>query len=186
MTDIALARPTVAPLTVPLPTVVQATVGFLVLGLAAGVGSGDAGMTVRTLPSGLVIGAGAAMLTAPGLVVAHQFLKLRAAPGALVAALTSAYVRCGKLALGLAPAMLFFASTTELWALFAGLAAVLIGSMAFGGCYSLLRRVERDAGADVMQRATMDMLVLAWCGLTGLIGVRISWDAAQFVFGGAL
>src|SRR5688572_24939495 len=73
----------------------SAVLGFALLGLAAGLGSGDTGESVRAIPSGLLAGGGALVLTGPALVVAHQFLGLGGRPEALVAALGRGFTTAG-------------------------------------------------------------------------------------------
>jgi len=146
-------------------------------------------MASRVIPSGLIIGAGALLLTGPALVVAHQFLGLTARPEVLVGSLAQGFVRSGQLALGLCPFMLFFSATSGLWGVL--LAAILggIGALGLGWTiHALVHSEPRQGSASPLwftarNQLTMSGLVACWSGLTFLIALRIAWDVSGFVLG---
>ncbi len=156
--------------------------GFAVLGLCAGLGAGDLATTARAVPSGLLVGTGALLLSGPALVVAHQFLRLEAPPEALVGALGRAFVQVGRLALGFSPFVLFFAATSGLagWIYVLVLAGIGLLGLSLAG--RDLVAAERGAGAPSLGRdARMALLTWTWAGLAGLVALRIGWDVAHFV-----
>jgi hypothetical protein len=160
--------------------------GCLALDAAAALGAGDPQVAARALPAGLAIFLGTVLLTAPALVVAHQFLGLKAKPEELLRALSWGFVRCGVVALGLAPFALFFAATSSLWAV------ALCGSLFIAGLAGLsradreLREVERGIGDAELERrrvGVMTLVVVGWATLSFLVALRITWDVARFVVG---
>ncbi len=160
--------------------------GCLALDGAAALGAGDPQVAARALPAGLAIFLGTVLLTAPALVVAHQFLGLKARPEDLLRALSWGFVRCGVVALGLAPFALFFAATSSLWAV------ALCGSLFIAGLAGLsradreLREVERGIGDAELERrrvGVMTLVVMGWATLSFLVALRITWDVGQFVVG---
>lgn len=185
MSDVLLAEIDAAP---PAPAVegpqwseiLKAAGGFLALGACAGLGSGDAATALRTVPSSLAVGVGALVLTGPALVVGHQYLRLRARPADLVAVLSRGFVRAGRLSLGLAAPMLFFAATTALWGPMFVLMVGGVGAIGFGWTARWLRETESVAGGF---RPSMELLVAAWSGLTVLVALRLAWDMARLVAG---
>lgn len=158
---------------------------FALLGAAAGIGSGDFGTAARTVPSGLVVGTGALIMTAPALVVMHQFLGLAADPDALVHTLSRGMVRGGRLAFGFAPMALFFATTTNLWAAFLALVLASMGATVLLQLMAELQRVEvnHPAPNPGHRGFTMSALTVGWAGLAVLIALRLAWDVVGFVAG---
>lgn len=156
----------------------RAALGFAALGLCASLGSDSLASASQTAPSGLIVQAGAMLLTGPALLVGHQFLGLEASVPSLVDAMARAFVRTGTVALGLVPAVLFFSATS-------GLAPVLFGLAMFGmglnGLFDAIRgmgQAEREAGAEsgrTLRDAKMQLLAVGWAVLTGLIGLRIAF-----------
>lgn len=147
--------------------------GLVLLGAAGSVGDGGAGLS--GVPAGLWSGLGALALTAPALLVAHQYLRGRAAPEAIVGALATALVRGGELCLGLVPLQLFFTCTTGRGGTLLGL---LLGGVAAGALLGATRDLvdaERAGGGEGAQVATARALAAAWAGLTLLIGLRLGW-----------
>jgi hypothetical protein len=158
--------------------VLLALAGLGALGLAAGLGSGDTTTALRAAPSALMIGMGSLVLTGPALVVGHQFLGLEARPEALAGALARGFAVAGRLALGLAPVMLFFSATSWLWS--PVFCALLLGIGGVGFASTARRLREAECG-DARGVHRIDGLVLAWTGLAVLIALRIAWDVANFV-----
>jgi hypothetical protein len=156
----------------------QGFLGFAALGLCAGFGSGDVFTASRTVPTGLIVVGGALALTGPALIVAHQFLGLRATPDALFGALVRGFAATGRAAIGLCPAMLLFSSTSGLWALFLGL--FLAGLFGLGLAFTLRRLADAEGGPISAKMAT---LLFVWNGLVGLVALRLAWDAAWFIAG---
>ncbi len=156
-----------------LSRVLTGMAGLLALGAVASIGGH--GALVHVAPSGLWIGAGSLVLTAPALLVAHQFLGLDAAPDEVVAVLGETVARGGRLALGLVPFQAFFSATTTrgpgLFAL--ALAGVGLAALAFAGRHVV--DAERRATTNLAQRARAHFLVLAWGVWTLAVGVRLAW-----------
>jgi len=145
-----------------------ATTGFAALGLVAGLGSDD---PASTIPAALLVDVGALALTAPALLVLHQYLGLEASPADLASAMGTAYVRAGNLALGLTPFLLFFSATSGLAAgLFALLLAVVGGSALIVAAKGMVAAHDDRTRLGVLK---LRGLLLTWCGLTVLIGLRI-------------
>jgi hypothetical protein len=147
--------------------------GTLALGTVAAFGSH--GALLHVAPSGLWIGAGSLVLTAPALLVAHQFMGLDAAPDEVVAVLGETVARGGRLALGLVPFQAFFSATTErgpgLFAL--ALAGIGLAAQAFAGRHVV--DAERRCTTNLAQRARAHSLVLGWGVLTVLVALRLAW-----------
>lgn len=167
----------------PVPAVVRAMGSLALLGLVAGLGSGDPLVALRAAPSGLVIGSGALLLSAPALLVAHQTLKLRAAPERLVGALSSAFAQVGTAALGLVPTMLFLSATSGLWRGVFPLLLTGLGILGLTSAVSGLVHAEKATTPDRTRAAQMAVLVAAWAGLAVLVALRLSVDVASFVGG---
>lgn len=161
--------------------IAAAFAGFAVLGLCAGLGSGDVGTSVRAVPSGLLVGMGALVLTGPALVAAHQFLGLRGRPEALITALARGFVLSGKTALGLAPAMLFFSATSGLWAVV--FTVLLLGIGGLGFAFTARRLLETEPRGNALVDLRILSLVASWVALCALIAARLAWDVAWFVLG---
>lgn len=155
----------------------RATLGFLALGVTAALG-GDGGLTAANLaPSGLLVQAGAMVLTGPAMLVGHQFLGLEASVPSLVNAMAGAFVRTGTVALGLVPAVLYFSATSGLGPFMFGMAMVGMGLNGLFDATAGMRTAELQAGEGngALRDAKMTMLALGWAGLTGLIGLRIAF-----------
>ena len=149
------------------------------LGAAAGLGSGSVDMALRSVPVGVLVGAGTLLLTAPSLVVAHQWLGLDAAPGELVDSLVDGLGRAGTLALGAVPMTLFFSLTSNLWAVCLSLVLAGTGMAVLGQLLSRFWALESGG----LMHARMTGLLLVWSGLAVLVASRIALAAAQFVAG---
>lgn len=176
----ALGAPLDAPLTLAPFELTRGLAGWIALsGLCvAGYGATAAVGVVHTLAAP----AGAALLTAPLLLVGHQFLGLRAAPTALVGTLLRAFCRGGDVALGLVPLALLFAATTDLSPLL--LAAGLLGTGFLTLALAMKRLVDLEAlasGPDWGARGRMGVLVSVWGGLYALIGLRLAWNLFSFL-----
>lgn len=156
-----------------LSRVLTGIAGVFALGCVAALGGH--GALAHVAPSGLWIGLGSLVLTAPALLVAHQFMGLDAAPEEVVAVLGETVARGGRLALGLVPFQAFFSATTERGPLLFALALALLGgaSLVFGGRHVV--DAERRVTEDVLQRARAQSLVLGWGMLTVLVGLRLAW-----------
>ena len=146
----------------------RAVGGVAALGLAAGL-AGQTDALARS-PAGLAAAAGVILLATPALVVGHQYLRMRAAPGALLAAVADAFTRGGVVALGVSPAVVWLSATSDL--------GPSVGLLALGGLggFVLLRvllnlvDVERLAGGSTEGAGTF---ALCWTSLAGLIGLRL-------------
>ena len=168
MDTLSVAAPVGA--TLPPARILRAVSGFSLLGLCAALGSPE-GLLADGLQAALMPVAGAAVLTVPALLVAHQTLALKADPQSLLRALGRTFCDAGELALALLPVVGLFMLTTDVTpALFAMLTAG-IGTLALLlGVLRLLR-----AEQEVNPAATLAILSLAlgWAGLAGLIGLRL-------------
>lgn len=146
----------------------RAVGGVTALGLAAGL----AGQTeaLARAPAGLAAAVGVILLATPALVVGHQYLRMRATPGALLAAVADGFTRGGVVALGVSPAVLWLSATSDLGP------AVGLLTLCGLGAFVLLRTllnlvdVERLAGGSTEGAGTFALL---WTGLAGLIGLRL-------------
>ena len=149
-------------------SMLRAVAGVAGLGLAAGLAGQEA--TLASAPAGLLTGAGVLVLTTPALVVGHQYLRMRASPRALVAALWDGFTRAGVAALGAVPAVALLAATSNMGP---GLGfAVLLAIGALGTLYAIrnLGAAEHQAGGS---HAAGVGIALLWAGLAGLIGLRL-------------
>lgn len=163
----------------PLPegrVLLSAAAGWILAGVATGLGAPAPEIAARSVPAGLVVGLGALLLTGPALVVGHQFLGLSARPADLAAGLAEGFVRSGRFAAGFAPFLAFFALTTSLWLPAAALVGALAAIVALGRATAGLRRAEAPS-------ARMDGLVLAWGALASLVTLRLALDVARAVLG---
>ncbi|MEZ4320432.1 MAG: hypothetical protein R3F61_23330 [Myxococcota bacterium] len=164
------------------PTVGRAVIGFALLGLCAALGSGDAAGAARVLPSALVVDLGALVLTGPALLVGHQYLGLEAPVPALAGVLANVFCRAGTVALGLCPALLFFAATSGLASGLLVLALLGIAAMALSDAFNGLRAAELAVGEPGRERtfrdARMQVLVASWMVLTALVGLRLGFHLA--------
>ena len=171
----------------PAPAVLgRAVLGFGALGLMAALGSADLGGAARVLPTALVVDLGALVLTGPALLVGHQYLGLEAPVPKLAAVLAQVFCRAGTIALGLAPALLFFAATSGLAPGLHLLFLAGIATFALADVWTGLRDVERSVTvADETDRARrlrdarMQLLVLGWVVLTSLVGLRLGFHLLQ-------
>jgi len=137
-------------------------------------------------PTALLDVTGALLLSTPALLVAHQFLDLRARPEHLITAISSGLTQTGKLAWGLSWGVLFFAATSSLWlpALMCSMAG--LGFVAYVLCRDNLNAVELAAAREHDPKATgispkFTLLVHGWLGLTVLIALRLGFDLGSFV-----
>lgn len=130
--------------------------------------------------TGLVSAVSATVLTGPAVVVLHQYLRLRARPADVLAAIGQGFADAGNVALGLSPLILFLAVTSPL-ALPALLA--LLGASILVVLVQTLRRLVhleiQAPGATLPRVLGMAGVSLAWLCLTALIGGRI---ALSFLF----
>ncbi|MCB9677438.1 MAG: hypothetical protein H6737_20185 [Alphaproteobacteria bacterium] len=162
-------------------TVGRAVLGFGLLGLCAALGSADIAGASRILPAALVVDLGALVLTGPALLVGHQYLGLDAPVPSLAGVLAHAFCRAGAVALGLCPALLFFAATSGLAP---GLLVLSLAGIAFMGlsdAFTGLRAAEVAAGdpkSRVVRDAKMQLLVVGWMVLTALVGLRLGFHLA--------
>jgi hypothetical protein len=156
-----------------LTRVVGGVVGLVALGASAAVGAH--GVLLDAIPSGLWVGGGALLLTAPALLVAHQFMGLSAAPERVMGALAETVARGGMLALGLVPFQAFFSFSTLRGP---GLFALLLMGMGIAALMSAGRQLmdaEREAGAEGVPLLRARTLVMGWSLLTVLVGMRLAW-----------
>ncbi len=161
-------------------TVGMAVLGFGALGLTAALGASDVGGAARVLPTALVVDLGALVLTGPALLVGHQYLGLEAPVPKLAAVLARVFCRAGTVALGLSPALLFFAATSGLAPALHVLFLAGIATLALTDVYTGLLEVERaqsipdeTRSAKTMRDVRMQILVLGWMVLTSLVGLRL-------------
>lgn len=164
---------------VPLPTgaeLLRGVGGFLAAGACAGIGASAPEIAARAVPAGLAVAVGSMVLTGPALVVGHQFLGLGARPVDLAAALADGFVRAGRTAAGLSPALAFFSLTTGGWGVGAASVAGAAAVVGFGWSGTALRRTEPGSGR-------MAALVAGWTLLAGLAALRLGVDVAARVRG---
>ncbi len=171
--------------------------GFLALGAAAGLGTGNWQLAIKMVPTALLDVSGALLLSTPALLVVHQFLDLRAKPEHLISAIATGIARTGNLAWGLAWVVMFFAATSSLWlvALLASMAGLAV--VAFVLCRDGLHAAEAQAcaqqappsagsptgsaGALANVSPKFSLLVFGWLALTVLIALRLGFDLGAFV-----
>ena len=162
-----------------LPQVLLAVGGFALLGLAGGLGSGVVEMTIRSVPAGVLIPVGTAVLTLPALLVVHQLSQFRAAPEVLIGAVSGAFVQTGRLALALVPVVVFFAATSGLWSLVFVGSGLLLGAVAASSAARRLHATEPPRSWLGAPRFTL--LVLGWQLLALLVAARLGVAAIAFV-----
>ena len=172
MSDVARLTPT---LTAPrMGTVGTAVGGLLLLGTASALGTGYLDIAVRTLPSAIIIAMGAAALTSPALLVAHQLMALKAPPEHVVAALGQGVVRLGSLCAGLTPFIAFFALTSGLAPILYALVLVAACLLASLSTVRALATLEQHANTQITTGPAMAVLGAVWVGLTGLVALRLA------------
>lgn len=155
----------------PLPSareVATGLVGLTALGAAGAVGAIDGGL--GSLHAGVWTAGGAAALSGPMLLVAHQFLGLAGAPEQVVGALARAVARGGALALGLVPLQLFLSATTQKGPGFLALWLLGLGALAVIGTGRDLVAAERAAAGSVYKA---QLLSMGWGLLCLLVGLRL-------------
>ncbi len=160
--------------------VLQASAGFLLLGLAgaAGKGAAQAALLVPPLILGLAVLPG--LIATPALIVLHQHRGLAASPSKLLQALTEAWMEAGRLAGGLASVVLFFALTSMMGTELMIYGLALAGWLGLNAARRRLRDVEHAAGGNVARFGT---LLWSWTLLTTLIGARLTWIAVHWLQG---
>jgi hypothetical protein len=172
MSDVARLTPT---LTAPrIGTVGTAVGGLLLLGTASALGTGYVTVAVRTVPSAIVIAMGAAALTSPALLVAHQLMALKAPPEQVVAALGQGVVRLGTLCTGLTPFIVFFALTSGLAPVLYALVLVAACLLASLSTVRALAAVETRSNPQITAGPAMALLGAVCVGLTGLVALRLA------------
>lgn len=172
MEALSVAPPPPLPTSTPLPTpgeLVRGLGGFAWLGLAGTLGAGQASFVAA--PFALVTAAGVLLLTVPALVVGHQYLRLGAAPPAIVGEIARVFARCGDVALATVPALLLFSMTSRLGG---GIAALLLAALGLLGLRLAARRLVRLELDAAGHPVPMGLLVLAWSGLAALVGLRLT------------
>lgn len=173
MSDIARLTPT---LTAPRMGAVGAAVGGLLLvGTASALGTGYLNLAVRTVPSAIIITMGAAALTSPALLVAHQLMALKAAPDQVVAALGEGVVRLGALCAGLTPFIALFSLTSGLAPFLYAMALIAACLLTSLSTVHSLAKLEKNANADLSAAPAMAVLGSVWVGLTGLVALRLAF-----------
>lgn len=151
--------------------VLRAAVGMAGLGAVAALGGHDASL-LSGLEAGLVPVLGTGVLTAPALLVAHQYLNLQAEPRALLQDLGQSFCRVGDVALGLVPVVGLFVLTTDIAPVLFGLLYLAAGALGLGICVLRMEQTERLAGTNG-GGFMMLSLGLCWAVLAGLIGLRL-------------
>jgi hypothetical protein len=152
---------------VPLHEVVTAVIGLLAFGATVAVGTGGGSASAGTSPSVALGAVGALVLTAPAVVVCHQYLRIDTPVSAVVDRIAAGLSAGGRLAWGVVPAALFFAATAPgswpavIALLGVAVASVLLGSAAWG----------LDGLAP--SRWTWRAAVVAWVLVTVAIGARL-------------
>jgi hypothetical protein len=170
---------------VPAPIVegLRGLAGFTTLGLAAGAGAMDLATALRApvAVAGAVVAA--LLLAGPALVVSHPLLGLSARPSALVGALSLSVARAGRLAMGLAPVVLFFAVTTPRWEAALLLAGLWVAGSLVRSLPANLVAAERGAAPEHPASASTLLVAWGWTALLVLVLLRVSWLAATFLVG---
>jgi hypothetical protein len=131
-------------------------------------------IAVRTVPSAIVIAMGAAALTSPALLVAHQLMALKAPPEQVVAALGQGVVRLGALCAGLTPFIAFFALTSGLAPVLYALVLVTVCLLASVSTVRALATLENNANPQITAGPAMAALGGVWVLLTGLVALRLA------------
>ena len=161
---------------------VRATAGWL--GLAAVALASSPERLGEGVPLSLAAPAGALLLTAPALLVGHQFLDLRASPRPLLGLVIGAYGRAGDVALGIIPVALLFSATSALGPVILMMGVLGASFHSLLVTWKRLIALERGAwseGISISAQGRMVLLSLGWAALTALIGLRLCWDLANAV-----
>jgi hypothetical protein len=167
----------------PLPSVTELFVsvgGLVALSAVWAMSATNVTEALTGLSVGLYVVLGAVVLTAPALLVTHQFLGLSAPIEDVVGALAMPLIRVGQLAMGFSPAVLFFHITTH-WGGFAH--ALVLGCAGMVGLMSAatsLYEAEKLAGT-AFSAGNMVLIAGGWALLTAIIGLRLAASAAGWV-----
>lgn len=176
----AVSTLTASPARPGLRTFATATAGLLALGGCAALGMGELDLALRTLPSAAFITLGAAVLTSPALLVAHQVMGMAAPPEELVSSLMRALARMGQVSAGLSPFVLYFSVTSGLSPALFTLAFLAGGALTAGTAMQELTMAEKRHGGSAAAAVPMAGVSTAWIGLTALIALRLTFG----LFGG--
>lgn len=151
------------------PATLLGLAGLGVLGLLAGLGSGEPGMTWRMLSMLPVATVGAAALTAPMLLAAGPTLHLHLEGQDVVRALAAGTAHAGRLAWALVPLTLFVGATSD-----AGLGVYLACAALVGvqGLRVAHQRLLLAAAAPRVPHAAR-LTFGVWRVLATLIGMRL-------------
>lgn len=160
-----------------------ALLGLLALGGAAALGTAGGGSALRLAPSVLLVDLAALAMTAPALIVIHQFVRLAATPEALAAALGRALIHGGRVAGGLAVVMLFMAATTNLAVPLLLVSLLAVGVFTSATASIELGRAELEASRQDQLAPRFAVLVLAWLALSWIIALRVGVDVGAWVLG---
>lgn len=146
--------------------------GFVALAAAVALGCGEISAALRVLPSlaGSILGA--ALLTTPGLVVAHQMLGASGPLAPLVSGVARGLCRAGALAWGLVPLAAYFSVTAPgSWPMLLGGLGLSIGLAALLSAGAFVSGV---VSGPVAEKLRWRSLVMAWIVLTAVIGARLA------------
>lgn len=157
----------------PRAGVPMALAGFSVLALTASTGAGSVSVVLLAAPVVLTIALLPLLLTAPALLVGHQFFGFHASPRSVVACLSIGAGEAGRLALGLGPVVLFLSLGSMPWGVVLGVSlcwAILRGMRATVGA---LRQSEEVADASGSVSGILT-LALAWWLLAALLSLRLA------------
>lgn len=165
--------------------VAGALAGFVVFAAAGALGATHWDEATRLLPSAVTAAAVPLVFTTPALLVVHQALGLHGSPHALIRSIVDAFVSVGRLALGLAPAVLFFSATSgkgvPLYLAASGILLV-VGLRRAGRGLKAADAEDTDLDTGEL-RARRGLLVTGWMVLTGLISLRVGFGLLDFAFG---
>jgi hypothetical protein len=170
--DVPLAAPVAA---LPFARLVSALGGLLGFGCAAALTVPEPAFVAQASGSALFSVVGAAVLTTPPLLVAHQVARLQAPIEDVVAAVSRGLIRAGGLAAGFAPAVLWLSLTSGLaWVVYPTLLAVCGAFAAFGAIDELVAAERRQDRPTALVRAgQMGLVAFGWCVLAGLVALRL-------------
>lgn len=152
--------------------------GFAALGLVAVALGGDLGhgpLHLAAFIAPLPIALATTQLT---LLVAHQWLGLPGRPEDLPRAAAHAWCGGGRLALGVVPLLLWFATTSDpsLFRVLAGLLTLGTGGATLLGAAGRVRDAVPGDGAN--PRAAADLLSVGWFGLASAVFLLLSHSLA--------